>query len=188
MQKKITNLRKKGKSYNEIAEEVGCSKSLVSYYCGEGQKEKAKIRKAKNKESRGKKPNPKPKKICQNCNKEFKSDHKKSKYCCTSCSAEHRHKKYILNWKSGDERGYTGKTCGISNYIRRYMFEKYDNKCCKCGWGEVHPVTGKIPLEINHIDGDAKRCEEENLELVCPNCHSLTPNFRALNKKSTRRG
>jgi hypothetical protein len=24
------------------------------------------------------------------------------------------------------------------------------------------------------------------LEILCPNCHSLTPNFRALNKKSSR--
>jgi cobalt-zinc-cadmium efflux system membrane fusion protein len=27
---------------------------------------------------------------------------------------------------------------------------------------------------------------EENLELICPNCHSLTPNFRNLNSKSCR--
>lgn len=28
--------------------------------------------------------------------------------------------------------------------------------------------------------------KEENLELLCPNCHSLTDNFGALNKNSTR--
>lgn len=40
MKKKIIDLRKKGKTYDEIKEELGCSKGTISYYCGEGQKEK----------------------------------------------------------------------------------------------------------------------------------------------------
>lgn len=50
----------------------------------------------------------------------------------------------------------------------------------------MNTKTGKIPLEVNHIDGNAKNNIEENLELLCPNCHSLTHNFRNLNKKSAR--
>ena len=33
---------------------------------------------------------------------------------------------------------------------------------------------------LPHIDGNN---EESNLQLLCPNCHSLTPTFGALNKK-----
>ena len=44
MKEKILELRKEGKSYNQIVEILGCSKSTVSYYCGNGQKEKTKKR------------------------------------------------------------------------------------------------------------------------------------------------
>lgn len=40
MKEQILKLREQGKSYKEICKELGCSKSLVSYHCGKGQKEK----------------------------------------------------------------------------------------------------------------------------------------------------
>jgi Zn finger protein HypA/HybF involved in hydrogenase expression len=79
-----------------------------------------------------------------------------------------------------------GKAKGTQKWLRTFLFGKYKNKCCKCGWSQINSVSGKIPLEVNHIDGDAENCKEENLELICPNCHSLTPNFRSLNKNSKR--
>lgn len=39
MKTKILELRQAGKSYNEICEILGCSKSTVSYHCGKGQKQ-----------------------------------------------------------------------------------------------------------------------------------------------------
>lgn len=36
----ILRLRNEGKSYSEIQKELNCSKGTISYYCGEGQKEK----------------------------------------------------------------------------------------------------------------------------------------------------
>ncbi len=44
----ILELRKQGKSYNQICAELGCSKSTVSYHCGQGQKEKRYQRQIKN--------------------------------------------------------------------------------------------------------------------------------------------
>ena len=45
---------------------------------------------------------------------------------------------------------------------------------CKCSeWkGSV------VPLELNHIDGDHGNNAKGNLELLCPNCHALTPHYR----------
>lgn len=40
-----------------------------------------------------------------------------------------------------------------------------------------------IPLELHHIDGDRKNNLLENLQLLCPNCHALTNNYRGKNKK-----
>lgn len=48
MKDKILNLRKKGKSYNEISKILNIGKSHICYYCGEGQKEKWNVRLKKN--------------------------------------------------------------------------------------------------------------------------------------------
>ena len=40
-----------------------------------------------------------------------------------------------------------------------------------------------INLEVHHIDGNRKNNELNNLQLLCPNCHSYTSNFRSLNHK-----
>jgi 5-methylcytosine-specific restriction endonuclease McrA len=44
MKKQILKLRSQGKSYNQIQKILNCSKSTISYHCGDGQKEKAKQR------------------------------------------------------------------------------------------------------------------------------------------------
>lgn len=43
----ILKLRKEGKSYSEIQKELKCSKSTISYYCGQNQKEKTRERSRK---------------------------------------------------------------------------------------------------------------------------------------------
>ena len=48
MKEQILKLRKDGKTYNEIISLLGCSKGLVSYYCGNGQKEKTRNRQRSN--------------------------------------------------------------------------------------------------------------------------------------------
>lgn len=44
LKEQILNLRKQGKSYNQIQIILNCSKGSISYYCGERQKEKNKLR------------------------------------------------------------------------------------------------------------------------------------------------
>lgn len=51
MKEKILDLRSEGKNYREIKEILGCSKSTISYYCGEGQKEKSQKRVSKRREN-----------------------------------------------------------------------------------------------------------------------------------------
>ncbi len=110
---------------------------------------------------------------------------KTNKYCSNRCQIDYQYQEAIRKWLSGEIT--LGSQVKQSSHIRRFLLEQANNRCPRCGWGEVHPVTRNVPLEINHIDGDATNNNPSNLELLCPNCHSLTPNFRNLNKgKSTR--
>ena len=60
---------------------------------------------------------------------------------------------------------------------RRRIFEERGRKCEICGWQEVNPHCGIIPVQIHHINGDNKDDRPENLIVVCPNCHALTDKF-----------
>lgn len=51
-------------------------------------------------------------------------------------------------------------------------------ECCKNTTWQEKP----IPLEVHHIDGDNTNNLLENLQLLCPNCHALTDNYRTKNK------
>ena len=54
-------------------------------------------------------------------------------------------------------------------------------KCDCCGVAEW---MGKpISLEIHHIDGDVLNNCLDNLQILCPNCHSQTDNWRARNQR-----
>mgnify|MGYP001584724383 FL=1 len=92
------------------------------------------------------------------------------------------------DWKKGKVNGNIGVTAiNISKHLKRFLGEKFRNKCSECGWGKINPITGFIPLEIDHIDGNANNNLEVNLRLICPNCHSLTPFYKNLNRGKGRK-
>ena len=55
-------------------------------------------------------------------------------------------------------------------------------RCELCSWAEISE-DGRIPLELDHINGDRYDNRLENLRVLCPNCHSLQPTHRGRNKK-----
>lgn len=125
-------------------------------------------------------------KHCKNCGKVLHpSRNSTGTYCNNKCQSDYQHKQYIEKWQKGEVDGRSGKY-GISQHIRRYMLDKTGNKCEQCGWGEKNPVTGQYPLEIHHIDGDYTNNKESNLKVLYPNCHSLTPNYKAINKNGRK--
>ena len=108
-----------------------------------------------------------------------------SKFCSNKCQFEYDYKTYIQRWKDGEEDGMSGKL-GVSEHIRRYLFNKYNCSCQICGWDKTNPFSGNVPLQVHHIDGNYKNNTEENLQLLCPNCHSLTETFGRLNKNGRK--
>lgn len=123
--------------------------------------------------------------ICKNCSTVL-SKHGK-KYCSIACQKDAQYNDYVTRWKSGRATGERGKrTFNFSRHIVRYLFDKYNNACATCGWCEINERTGVPPLEIDHINGNSKDNSENNLILLCPNCHSLTSTYRNLNHGNGR--
>lgn len=55
------------------------------------------------------------------------------------------------------------------------------HRCERCGLTKW--LGQPVPLELHHKDGDRTNNRLQNLELVCPNCHAMTDNYRGKNKK-----
>jgi 5-methylcytosine-specific restriction endonuclease McrA len=63
--------------------------------------------------------------------------------------------------------------------IRKIMLKKAEYKCDVCNLSDW--LGAPITLELHHIDGVNTNNETLNLQVLCPNCHSQTDNFRAKN-------
>lgn len=117
---------------------------------------------------------------CIYCSKKFKIDRvsrTNKKFCSKEC--------YLLNNK---EIRYNTVESGkaSSRIVKKYLIDENGERCMKCGWCEVNTSSGKVPIELEHIDGNSENNKLDNLLLLCPNCHSLTSTYKALNKGNGR--
>lgn len=71
--------------------------------------------------------------------------------------------------------------------LRLFKEGKKKQLCEECGWAKSAD-NGRIPLELDHINGDRTDNRITNLRILCPNCHSLKPTHRGRNKKRSGGG
>lgn len=139
-------------------------------------------------------------KLCNNCQKVLEYSKRSQKYCSRSCASSKNNslrssRKTILfcvrcnsEIKSRSAKKYCSDRCNKLNMaeeaikngqathsiLRTYLI-KTTSGCFNCGitdWMGV-PIT----LQLHHIDGDSNNNALDNVQLLCPNCHSITPNF-----------
>ena len=69
----------------------------------------------------------------------------------------------------------------IKKLIEENVKERKCERCNNTEWeGEL------IPLEVHHIDGNHFNNSLDNIQLLCPNCHFLTENFRGRQNKKNK--
>jgi 5-methylcytosine-specific restriction endonuclease McrA len=75
------------------------------------------------------------------------------------------------------------ETLSFERLRKRVIYEQ-DEKCNSCGIDEW--MSKPISLELEHKDGNHHNNLRDNLEALCPNCHSQTPTFRGRNIKGRK--
>lgn len=69
---------------------------------------------------------------------------------------------------------------------RLFMNNIKQPHCEECGWAKK-ATDGRIPLELDHINGNRNDNRLKNLRILCPSCHSLKPTHRGKNIGKTAR-
>lgn len=72
-----------------------------------------------------------------------------------------------------------GKTTRHSYSLKKRLIDEdlLKDECNKCSWFEKRDGSKYTSCHLHHKDGDENNNQLNNLELLCPNCHSLTPEY-----------
>lgn len=168
----IIRLLSEGQPYNSIAEQLGCSKSTVAYHA-------QKIGVA-----------PGFKEHCwpeiqrfydaghsiRRCMKEFGFSSCAWYAACQSGRIVPR-KSVLIPVETLIEEGRRTNRTHLKDRLMKAGLLRPE--CYECGLTEWR---GKpLSLELHHLNGKGRDNRLENLHLLCPNCHSQTPNYSGRN-------
>ena len=171
--KRLGLIRNKPNNYREKIVCNCCSKTFVALisekrkYCSSSCATKVNNSRFKTKSN----------KICKECGKKIPSNYKE--FCSKKCKVNNK-QNYYFNAIENEVYVFNSKITE-EKWVKKYLVHKHGEKCMKCEWNEKHPITNNIPIQLNHIDGNSDNNSLKNVELLCPNCHALTPNYGSLN-------
>lgn len=95
------------------------------------------------------------------------------RFCSRRCQVASKYCEYFLDWWNGENKPFNNRT--VKGFL--LVYNKY--ACSVC---QIESWNGKpIVLELEHINGNSTDNGKENVCLLCPNCHSQTPTYKAKN-------
>lgn len=78
-------------------------------------------------------------------------------------------------WNNGERLKDWGKYTRAGR-LKPHLIKERGHSCEHC---DLKTWQNKlIPLELHHQDKNRANNNKDNLKLLCPNCHSLTPRWR----------
>ena len=143
---------------------------------------------------------------CEGCKGEIPYEKRRNRFCSHSCAA-------ATTNRLSPKRALEG-TCGVcakpvqkgrrycvqhrpsklcldldlakTDQLRRnILLRTYGRKCWCCQ--NTQWMDAPIPIELDHVDGNATNNDPANLRLLCPNCHAQTPTYKGKNIGRGRR-
>lgn len=135
-------------------------------------------------------------KVCPTCDNSFDTvTYKEATYCSILCSNVSRRKRGTIQRNTRDEwraelrekaEAYKARPFEQLGWDtqRKRVIEEQHSRCNRCGNSKW--MDEPLSLEVDHKNGDNQDHRRDNLEALCPNCHSLTPTWKGRNKKHKR--
>lgn len=148
--------------------------------------------------------------ICENCLEEHSGNYGSGRFCSSRCarSFSTKDKRKEISEKvskslkgrkpvnagspCSEEKKQKSRETWIKKFLdsdfeslgfgtqRKIVIYQQDYACNKCAVKEW--FGHQIVLEVDHINGISDDNRRENLEALCPNCHSITGTWRGRNK------
>ncbi|MEQ6900242.1 HNH endonuclease [Nocardioides sp. YIM 152588] len=118
---------------------------------------------------------------CRRCGADLTKPSQKV-FCGTECHQAFARAERVAAWL---RTGAASTSSLPGHYIREHIAGEQDGRCALCGitaeW-QARPLV----FILDHVDGDSTNNARDNLRLVCPNCDSQLPTFKARNRGNGR--
>lgn len=123
---------------------------------------------------------------CKQCGVTISRRNKK--FCSNTCQNKYQSSKIVEDWLSGKISGaIRGGSHELRQPIRNYLLECANYSCEECGDNRVNPYSGKSIMNVDHVDGDASNNHIDNLKVLCPSCHAMTPTYGNIGSRRSSR-